>query len=177
MKCRHLVLTVSSAGAADKAPGTFWIRAFWAHLWQPVALSGLCSSESAPFCLCPGPERTAQCRGRGDQWGWGAVSVRWRNRAHTHHCAVPTSQHPPPSRWPPVNAQRIILQRLAFLLLINRTDVVFSSFCFYHHPLGLFSSSIKLSSFNLSLTQISQKLQLFTVCEKEGGSTVIYRSF
>lgn len=166
---------MSSAGVEDEAPGTFRTRRFWVHSQHPVSLSGPCSSWAAPVPLCLGQEPTAPGRGRGYQWGWGAASARWRNRAHTHHCCVCTPQHPPPPRWHPFTAWRIILQRLFFLLLINRAGVIFPPFCFYHHPLGLFSSNIKLSLALIHLSQISQKLWLFTVCEEEGGSTLIYK--
>lgn len=170
IKCRHLILALSAADVANEAPGTFRTRAFWAHLLRCVYWSGLCSSWAAPVPLCPGWELKALGRGRGCQGGWGAASGRWRSRAHRHHCYVHTSRHPAPPRWHPFTAWRIILQRSAFLLLINRPGLImFSPFCFYHHPLGLFSSSIKLSLAFIHLSHRWVKSCNYLQCVRREG--------
>lgn len=113
---------------------------------------GPCVSLAALVPLCLGLELRAP--GRGHQWDWGDAPERLGSGVHTHCCCIHVPQLLPSPRWHLFTAWGIILLRLAFLLLISRADVVFSLFCFYHPPLGLFSSTIKLP---LALIHLSHR--------------------
>lgn len=136
------MLALCSSGVLSECSRHFMVMGFLSSFTAPSFLIVPLLLLGFPAALCLGASST---RVRGCQWCWGTMSGRWRNRAQAHHCCVCTPQHPPLPRWQPFTVWRIILWKLAFLMLINRANVIFSPFCFYHHPLSLFSSSIKLS--------------------------------
>lgn len=163
IKHRHLILALSAADVANEAPGTFRTRAFWAHLLKCVYWSGLCSSV---------PRMGADSPGQREGVSGGLGSHIWEMEEQSTQTSLLCSYISAPS-YPQMTSFHCMENYSSEVCLSSSNQQTWLhnvlSFCFYHHPLGLFSSSIKLSLAFIHLSHRWVKSCNYLQCVRREG--------